>query len=63
VPIAMNADTAMHVGRPKFRLPISENACPVSLPSLVHRTTSQGAPDISVAPISRKIWLADDCRE
>ena len=64
VPIAMKADTAIHVGRPKLRLPTSENALSVILLSLVHRSTSQGVSDVSVGPISRKTWLADDdCRE
>jgi len=33
----------MHVGEPKFRLPTSENACPVIFLNFVQRTTSQGS--------------------
>lgn len=51
VPKAINAATAMHVGRPKFRLPISENACPLIFLSFVHLTTSQAASGESVLDI------------
>ena len=43
MPTAINADTAKHVGLPKFRLPTSEYSCPVIFRSFVHLTTSQGA--------------------
>ena len=60
VPKAMEADTTIHVGRPKLRLPISENACPVIFLSLVHRTTSQGAGVVSESPASWNTWLASE---
>lgn len=53
----MCADTAMHVGDPKFRLPTSENACPLSFLNLVHLTTSHGGDGVSVSPASKMIWL------
>lgn len=61
VPKAMDADTAMQVGRPKFLLPISEKACPVIFLSFVHLTTSQGACGVSDSPASRIEWLTEDC--
>lgn len=54
----------MHVGLPKFRFPISENAWPVIFLSFVHLTTSQGACNFSVSSTSRTIWLnREDWRE
>ncbi|KAI5304971.1 hypothetical protein KEM56_005581 [Ascosphaera pollenicola] len=47
VPIMMEVETARHVGWPKFRLPDSENAWPVTCLNFVQRTTSQGADEIS----------------
>lgn len=58
VPIAMVVDTAMQVGRPKFRFPISENTCPVIFLSFVHRITSHGAAGDSCrsgVPVRRKL--------
>lgn len=51
----MWVETAMHVGEPKFRLPTSENADPLSFLSLVHLTTSHGGEGVSVSPVSRRI--------
>ena len=48
VPMAISADTARHVGRPKLRLPASEKAWLVILRSFVHLTTSHGACGVSV---------------
>lgn len=60
VPRTIWAETAIHVGDPKFRLPASENACPLSFFSLVQRTTSHGGDAISVSPGSRASWLVTD---
>jgi hypothetical protein len=49
VPMTIDAETAMQVGVPKFRLPISENACPFSFFSLVHLTTSHGGEGVSMS--------------
>jgi hypothetical protein len=63
VPSTTEAETAMHVGEPKFLLPASENACPFSLLSFVHRTTSHGGEGVSVSPgSSRKLLLRDTLR-
>ncbi len=43
VPNAIDAATAIQVGRPKLRRETSENACPVNFRSFVHLTTSHGA--------------------
>lgn len=53
----MWADTAIHVGDPKFRLPASEKDCPFSFLRLVHRTTSQGGVGESASAESRASWL------
>jgi hypothetical protein len=53
----MEAETDIHVGTPKFRLPTSENACPFIFLSLVHRTTSHGGDGVSVSPESGSSWL------
>lgn len=50
VPNTIDAETAIHVGAPKFRLPTSENACALSFFNFVHRTTSQGGEGVSVSP-------------
>lgn len=47
VPITSDAATLRHVGRPKLRFPASEKTCPVIFLSLVHLTTSHGAPGTS----------------
>jgi hypothetical protein len=47
VPIAIEAATAITVGQPKFRLPVSEKTWPVIFLSLVHRTTSHGGCGVS----------------
>lgn len=60
VPRTMEAETAMHVGEPKLRLPASEKACPFSFFNLVHRTTSHGGEEVSVSPASRTSWLLRD---
>jgi hypothetical protein len=60
VPSTMEADTAMHVGEPKFLFPTSENAWPLSLFSFVHRTTSHGGEGVSVSPGSSRNWLVMD---
>jgi hypothetical protein len=63
VPNTIDADTNMHVGEPKLRLPASEKACPLSLFSLVHRTTSHGGVcDSTSAWSSWKLELRDACR-
>lgn len=38
-------------------MPASENACPFSFLSLVHRTTSHGGDGESVSPVSNNSWL------
>lgn len=65
VPTTMLVDTAKQVGRPKLRLPISENACPVIFRSFVHRTTSHGLGGDSGSDSGvGDTWLViDDCRE
>jgi len=56
----MDAETAMHVGEPKFLFPTSEKACPFSFLSLVHRTTSHGGDGVSVSPESNaKLLLSE----
>lgn len=60
VPMTIVADTARQVGEPKFLLPASEKACPFSLFSFVHRTTSQGGDGVSVSPGSSTNWLVAD---
>lgn len=50
----------MQVGDPKLRFPISENACPFSFFSLVHRTTSHGGDGVSVSLESSTSWLTKD---
>jgi hypothetical protein len=55
---------AKQVGRPKFLFPTSENACPVTFRSFVHRTTSHGAEEGSGSGAPWNPILAkDDCRE
>jgi hypothetical protein len=56
----MLADTARHVGDPKFLFPASVKACPLSFRSFVHRTTSQGGEGVSVSPPSSNSWLLTD---
>jgi len=64
VPKTIEAETAKQVGVPKFRLPISENACPFNFFSFVHLTTSQGGDGVSVSPASdSRILLIDALRE
>lgn len=60
VPRTIDADTAIHVGDPKFLLPASENAWPFSFLSFVHRTTSHGGDGFSVSPWSNKNWLLNE---
>jgi len=60
VPRTIDADTAKQVGVPKFLFPISENACPLSFFSLVHRTTSHGGDGVSVSPASDNLTLLID---
>lgn len=63
VPRTTCAETARHVGEPKFRFPTSEKACPFSFLSLVHRTTSHGGEGVSVSPGSKTSWLIKEaCR-
>lgn len=57
VPSTMEAETARHVGEPKFLFPASEKACPFSLCSFVHRTTSHGGEVVSVSAASSNSWL------
>lgn len=64
----MDAATARHVGRPKLRLPTSENTWLEIFLSFVHLTTSHGACGVSdsscCCSCSRSSWLAiDDWRE
>ena len=47
VPNAIDDEIAIHVGRPKFLLPTSENAWPVIFLNFVQRITSQGESDVS----------------
>lgn len=54
VPTTIDAETARHVGEPKFLLPASEKAWPLSLRNRVQRTTSQGGVGVSVSPCSRR---------
>lgn len=58
VPRTIEAETAIHVGDPKLRFPISEKACPLSFFNFVHRTTSQGGVWVSVSAGSITKWLA-----
>lgn len=60
VPSTIEAETARHVGVPKFLLPASENTCPLSFFSFVHRTTSHGAEGVSVSPGSNNNWLLSE---
>lgn len=62
VPTTIEVDTAIHVGRPKFLLPTSENAWPVIFLNLVHLTTSHGAGGVSDSgsAAAEKTWLASD---
>jgi hypothetical protein len=57
VPRTIDADTDIHVGTPKLRLPTSEKACPFIFFSLVHRTTSHGGDGVSVSSESGRNWL------
>lgn len=57
VPRTIEAETAKQVGVPKFRLPISENACPFNFFNFVHRTTSHGGEGVSVSPASESRML------
>jgi hypothetical protein len=64
VPSTIDAETDIHVGVPKLRLPTSEKACPFSFLSFVHLTTSQGGEGVSVSPVSLRNWLfIDNWRE
>ncbi len=64
VPTAIKADTTIHVGEPKFRLPISEKTWLVIFFNLIHLITSQGACGESISLWTGKYWLArDDRRE
>lgn len=56
VPSTIVAETARHVGDPKFRFPASENAWPLSFRSLVQRTTSHGG-----VGVSRSAWSRRNC--
>ena len=62
MPKTIDADTDIHVGMPKLRLPTSENACPFIFFNFVHRTTSQGGALVSVSPGSRSNWLLREAR-
>lgn len=63
VPSTTCADTATHVGAPKFRLPTSEKACPFSFRSLVHLTTSHGGDGDSMSPrSSTRLLTIESCR-
>lgn len=53
MPITIDAETAKHVGVPKFLLPASENVWLLSFFNLVHRTTSHGG-EVSVSAWSRR---------
>lgn len=55
--MTIEADTARHVGDPKFLLPASEKAWLFNLRSFVHRTTSHGGEGVSVSPGSSSNWL------
>ena len=57
VPSTIDADTAIHVGTPKLRLPTSENACPFIFFNFVHCTASHGGDGVSVSPESGTLWL------
>jgi hypothetical protein len=66
VPIASDAATFKHVGRPKLRFPTSEKTWAVIFFNLVHRTTSQGACGVSAS--SGCCWKSrlldnEDCLE
>ena len=63
VPSAIEAAMAMHVGRPNFRFPTSENASPVIFRSFVHLTTSHGACGDPADPSVCMEKTADDWRE
>lgn len=64
VPMIIDAATARQVGRPKFRFPNSEKACPEIFFSLVHRTTSHGGCGVSAPSEFWRSWLeSDDCLE
>jgi hypothetical protein len=59
-------DTAIVVGVPNFRFPISLNACPSIFLSFVHRTTSHGTFGVSlgvISPTSAILLEYDDIRE
>lgn len=56
----MWADTAKHVGEPKFLFPASVKTWPLSFRSFVHRTTSQGGEGVSVSLPSSNSWLLTD---
>ena len=56
VPKTIDAETCIHVGVPKLRLPTSENACPFIFFNFVHRTTSHGGDGVSASPESGS-WL------
>jgi hypothetical protein len=66
VPIASDAATLRHVGRPKFRFPISEKTWPTIFFNLVHRTTSHGACGVSASSgccWKSKLLDSEDCLE
>ena len=64
MPRTIDAETDIHVGTPKLRLPTSENACPFNFFNFVHRTTSHGGEGVSVSPESGRMVLAREaCRE
>jgi hypothetical protein len=60
VPRTIVAETARHVGEPKFLLPASEKTWPLSFFSFVHRTTSHGADWVSLSPGSSSSWLLSE---
>lgn len=60
VPRTIKADTARHVGEPKFLLPDSENAKPSNFSNFVQRTTSQGGELDSVSLESSSRLLVTD---
>jgi len=52
IPLIAKEDTAIAVGTPNLRLPISLNACPSIFLNFVHRTTSHGTCGLSLGVIS-----------
>lgn len=60
MPSTIEAETARHVGEPKFLLPASENTWLFSFFSFVQRTTSHGGDGVSVSPGSSRNWLLSE---